>query len=124
MYCPVCGKEVASGSAFCPACGAPQGAQAAPPPPPPQYAPPPQSAPQYAPPGYEQKSKLVAGLLGIFLGSIGIHRFYLGFIGIGVVQIVVTIITLGAGGLWGFIEGIVILAGGMKTDAKGIPLKD
>jgi hypothetical protein len=70
------------------------------------------------------KSKLAAGLLGIFLGGWGIYRFYLGFIGIGIVQIIVTLITLGAGGLWGFIEGILILTGSFKKDAKGRPLKE
>lgn len=73
--------------------------------------------------GQEPKSKMVAGLLGIFLGSIGVHRFYLGYIGIGIAQIAVTIITCGIGSLWGFIEGILILTGnGIKTDAQGNPL--
>jgi TM2 domain-containing membrane protein YozV len=86
--------------------------------------------PQYTPQGYqmvsEQKSKLVGGLLGIFLGSLGIHRFYLGYTTIGVVQILVTIFTFGIGGIWGFIEGIMILVGAdpFKRDANGIPLKD
>src|SRR5690625_5701044 len=39
------------------------------------------------------KTKLVAGLLGIFLGGWGVHRFYLGYTNIGVWQIVVTILT-------------------------------
>jgi TM2 domain-containing membrane protein YozV len=72
----------------------------------------------------EQKSKLVAALLGIFLGSWGIHNFYLGDSKKGIIQIVVTIVTCGIGGLWGFIEGIMILAGSIKTDANGVPLKD
>jgi len=72
----------------------------------------------------EQKSKLVAALLGIFLGAWGIHNFYLGDTKKGIIQIVVTIVTCGIGGLWGFIEGIMILAGSIKTDANGVPLKD
>jgi hypothetical protein len=36
----------------------------------------------------------------------------------------VTLVTFGFGALWGFIEGIVILAGSWPKDAKGIPLKD
>ena len=72
-----------------------------------------------------RKSKLIAGLLGIFIGGLGIHRFYLGYIGIGVAQIVVTICTFGIGALWGFIEGILILVGSaITTDAEGRPLKD
>ena len=95
---------------------------------------PPPGYPAYGqpPPGYGyapqipgQKSKLVAGLLGIFLGGFGIHRFYLGYTTIGIVQIVVTVCTLGLGAIWGFIEGILILVGStITTDAKGIPLKD
>jgi hypothetical protein len=70
------------------------------------------------------KSKLAAGLLGIFLGGFGVHRFYLGYTGIGVAQILVTLITCGAGALWGFIEGILILTGTINTDAQGRPLGD
>lgn len=85
--------------------------------------------------GYPQaKSKIVAGLLGIFLGGLGIHRFYLGFTKVAVIQLVLTLVvsifTLGFGlflvGLWGFIEGIMILAGSanFQRDAHGIPLRD
>jgi TM2 domain-containing membrane protein YozV len=71
------------------------------------------------------KSKIVAGVLGILLGGFGIHRFYLGYTGIGIAQIVVTILTLGLGAVWGFIEGILILVGaGITTDAQGRPLRD
>jgi TM2 domain-containing membrane protein YozV len=70
------------------------------------------------------KSKIAAGLFGIFLGGFGVHRFYLGYVGIGILQIVVTIITLGWGGLWGFIEGILILTGTIDKDAEGRPLKE
>lgn len=85
--------------------------------------------PAYAAPmGYEPKSKIVAGLLGILLGSIGIHNFYLGKTTRAVVQIIVTIVTFGLGGLWGFIEGILILVSRPGTpwhqDAQGIELTD
>jgi TM2 domain-containing membrane protein YozV len=72
------------------------------------------------------KSKLAAGLLGIFLGGFGVHRFYLGYTSIGIIQIVVTVITCGIGSLWGFVEGILYLAGanGWTTDASGRPLKE
>lgn len=93
-----------------------------------QAAPPPLS--QYAAPPTltshdDRKSKLAAGLLGIFLGGIGVHRFYLGYTTIGVVQILVTFVTCGVGALWGFIEGILIIAGTtITTDAQGRTLKD
>ena len=71
------------------------------------------------------KSKIVAGILGMLLGGIGVHRFYLGFTGIGVLQIFVTICTCGVGSLWGFIEGILILVGNtITTDSTGRALKD
>lgn len=72
-----------------------------------------------------RKSKLVAGLLGILLGWCGVHRFYLGYTGIGVAQIFVTICTGGIGAVWGFIEGILILCGNtITTDAEGQTLKE
>jgi TM2 domain-containing membrane protein YozV len=70
------------------------------------------------------KSKIAAGLLGIFLGGYGVHRFYLGYTSIGIVQILVTIFTCGAGALWGLIEGIMILTGSFDRDADGYLLKD
>ncbi|MDD7465407.1 MAG: TM2 domain-containing protein [Actinomycetaceae bacterium] len=78
------------------------------------------------PPATGARSRLVAGLLGIFLGGIGIHRFYLGYTSIGIIQIVVSIFTLGIGSLWGFIEGIMILAraSSFQNDADGRPLAD
>jgi hypothetical protein len=77
--------------------------------------------------GYvEQKSRLVGGLLGILLGGLGIHRFYLGYTAIGILQIVVTFLTFGFGAIWGFVEGIMILVGAepFKRDARGVPLKE
>ena len=85
-----------------------------------------------APAGTEQKSKLVAGLLGIFLGALGIHRFYLGYNTIGIIQVVVSVvvgiptcgIATAAVSIWGLVEGILILTGSINRDAKGVPLKD
>lgn len=116
-----------------PLVGPPPTGPAYPGPPPPGYAipapgPAPVATPPPAfPPGYvdpQAKSRLTAGLLGIFLGAFGVHRFYLGYTSIGVLQILVTIATCGIGGLWGFIEGILILNGSaIKTDADGRPLR-
>ena len=72
---------------------------------------------------YSDKQKLVAGLLQIFLGGFGIGRFYLGDTKIGVWQIVVTVLTCGIGSLWGFIDGIIILATDSK-DVNGLPLRN
>lgn len=67
------------------------------------------------------KSKFVAGLLGIFL-PFGVHRFYLGYVGMGVLQVLATFFC-GVGVLWCFVEGIICLCGGMQ-DADGYELRD
>ncbi|MCD9624043.1 TM2 domain-containing protein [Rhabdothermincola sp. EGI L10124] len=69
---------------------------------------------------------MAAGLLGIFLGGLGVHRFYLGYTNIGIIQIVVTVLTCGLGSIWGLVEGIMILARSQSflTDAEGVPLTD
>jgi TM2 domain-containing membrane protein YozV len=78
--------------------------------------------PQYAA-GVSDKSKIVAGLLGIFLGTFGVGRFYMGHTKIGVLQLVVSVVTCGLGGIWGFIDGILILVNG-GVDGQGRPLRD
>ena len=42
-----------------------------------------------------EKTKVVAGILGILLGSIGVHKFYLGDSKAGIIRIIVTVVTLG-----------------------------
>ncbi len=72
----------------------------------------------------QPKSKIAAGLLGIFLGGWGIHRFYLGYTKMGIIQIIVTLVTCGLGAWWGLIEGILILCGTqITTDANGNPIE-
>ena len=68
------------------------------------------------------KSKLTAGLLGIFLGSFGVGRFYLGYTTIGIAQVAVTWLTLGIGGIWPLVDAIFILAGKVP-DAQGRTLR-
>jgi TM2 domain-containing membrane protein YozV len=58
-------------------------------------------------PGAEKK--LPAGICGILLGWLGIHKFILGYTKQGIIQIVVSVLTCGAGGLIGLIEGIIYL---------------
>ena len=55
------------------------------------------------------EKKLAAGLCGILLGSFGVHKFILGYTTEGLIQIGITIITCGLGGIIGFIEGIIYL---------------
>jgi len=70
---------------------------------------------------YSDKSKLVAGLLQVII-PLGIGRMYMGQTGLGVAQLLVTIFTCGIGGLWPFIDGIMILVGNPR-DANGRPMK-
>lgn len=78
-----------------------------------------------------QKSKIAAGILGIFLGWLGIHNFYLGYTTKGIIQVLlgtIGVVLCGMGpfaaAIWGLIEGILILTGSINVDANGIPLRD
>lgn len=118
-HCANCGSEVAPGAAVCLKCGAmlnnPVAAHG--------------GAPAGVPGASAPKSKVTAGLLGIFLGAFGVHNFYLGFTGKAVAQLLITVLscfTLAiASEIWGLVEGILILTGSpnFTKDAKGIPLQ-
>ncbi len=99
-FCPNCGKETMPNAQFCTGCGV---------------------ALRTIPPNTAQKSRLIAGILGILLGGLGVHNFYLGFIGKGIAQICLSF-CFGIGAIWGLIEGILILVGSINCDANGIPL--
>jgi TM2 domain-containing membrane protein YozV len=161
MFCTNCGAQNEPGTTFCTKCGARLGSEAVQPPvegvppvgalpvgappigagepvPPTGYVPPPGG---YAAPPYQDptaKSKLAAGLLGIFLGGLGIHRFYLGYTNIGIAQLATDVIgwvllpftcgismvlIIGAH-VWGLVDGVMILTGSINRDAQGKPLRD
>lgn len=105
-FCRACGAQVPPGAVVCTQCGVP--------------------IQRAAPAG--AKSKMAAGLLGIFLGAFGVHNFYLGFTGKAVAQLLITVLTCGIGsvvsGIWGLVEGIMILTGSVNKDAKGMPLAE
>ena len=107
MYCSSCGSIIKKLAELCVHCGVRVGGQAS----------------QTSQVEFSEKSRVIAGILGILLGGFGIHRFYLGSIGIGIVQIIVTLITFGLGSIWGLIEGIIIIAGASWRDGSGKPLK-
>lgn len=67
--------------------------------------------PQHKP----ENKKVVAGVMGIIFGSLGIHKFILGYTNEGIIQIVISVVTCGVGGVVGFIEGIIYLT---KTDEE------
>ena len=64
------------------------------------------------------KSKVTAALLCFFLGTFGVHRFYVGKVGTGVAMI----FTFGGVGIWTLVDFIMILMGSF-TDANGKKLK-
>ena len=107
-YCPNCGQPTMAGAAVCTACGCSLAVQTS----------------------GKGKSKLVAGLLGIFLGGLGIHNFYLGYTKKAVAQLLICLLgsclVVGpiAAEIWGLIEGIQILCGKINVDANGMPLSD
>ena len=115
-FCSYCGNPVEEKASFCPNCGAKLVKEEST-----------NSEYSYHGPGSggsEPKSKIAAGLLGIFFGGLGIHNFYLGFNNRAITQILVTFFTCGIGSIWGFIEGIMILCGVITEDSDGVPLKD
>ena len=146
MFCTNCGKQQAEGAKFCGDCGSPMAGSAptpsAAPAPAPSApinqpatsAPMPTSAPlapvapisepatsaQYVvTPGERSPHSWVAALLlCFFLGSIGIHRFYVGKVGTGIAMI----FTLGGFGIWTLVDFIMICVGSFR-DIQGRELK-
>lgn len=118
-YCHHCGKPVTPDTAVCLSCGVPCNA----------------AGTALATPD-NAKSKLAAGLLGIFLGCYGVHNFYLGYTKKAVTQLVLSIVgivlsCIGIGvflvfgvSIWGLVEGIMILCGKVEVDGQGNPLKE
>ena len=89
MYCSNCGAEISENAVACPKCGEPtKNAQ-------------PATGP------VSPKSKVAAILLCLFLGALGVHRFYVGKIGTGILQL----ITLGGLGIWALIDLVLIICG-------------
>jgi len=86
--------------------------------PPPLAAPPPVAAPPSAL-AAKASNKVAAGVLGILLGALGIHKFILGYTGAGLILLLVTVLTCGIAWplthLIGLIEGILYLT---KSDEE------
>lgn len=103
----------------------------------PQYGQPAPGTPTYAavPTGYIPRNKILAGLLALFFGALGIHNFYLGFTGKAIAQVLLTClgwILFGLGPIaaiiWSIVEGVQILTSNYGTpahrDARGVELVD
>lgn len=68
-------------------------------------------------PSDEECKKIPAGILALFLGAFGVHKFYLGYTTAGILQIVLTFATCGLGKFLAIAEGIIYLT---KTDEEFI----
>jgi TM2 domain-containing membrane protein YozV len=97
-FCPKCGHELLSVGDYCSQCGLPI----------------PPDERLYVEPDASPSSRLVALILCIFLGYLGVHRFYVG-------KVVTGVIWLLTGGLFGigYIVDIIMIALGNFTDIDG-----
>lgn len=64
---------------------------------------------------HEESKRVLAGVMGILLGGLGVHRFVIGDTSGGIIRLVLSVVTCGAAGLIGLIEGIIYLT---KTDEQ------
>ena len=96
IYCSSCGQHMAKEASFCPGCGAPNKAA---------------QANQYiggdSLNGMPVKSRVAAGLLAFFLGGFGVHKFYCGQVGLGIIYLLFFWTFIPA--IIAFIEGIIYL---------------
>lgn len=116
-FCEKCGRELEEGSVFCANCGAQVNGNSNP-----------NTPNNNVNTTSKGKSKVAAGILGILLGSLGIHNFYLGYTGKAVAQLLISVLSCGilatVSGIWGLVEGIMILTGSIDRDADGVPLEN
>jgi len=82
----------------------------------------PSSAGKQYPLGYKPKDKTTALILAIFLGYLGIHRFYVGKTGTGILMLLVVVCSLGIGWIWTLVD-IIMIATDSFPDSNGYPLQ-
>ena len=95
-YCPSCGEVIKKEAEICPKCGVRQGSS---------------SSPQGQ---IGNKDWTTALILSILLGGLGVDRFYLGYVGLGILKL----LTLGGCGVWSIID-IILIATNKLKDANG-----
>ena len=93
-FCPNCGALIDASTATCPTCGTRQ--------------------PVLHGGGASDKRILPAAILAFFFGVFGVHRFYAGKVGTGILQLC----TIGGLGIWAIIDFIMIVVGAF-TDKDG-----
>ena len=111
-YCTKCGAINDEMAQYCTNCQAPLSSVSG------SGYPPPQTVPPGAMTDWKAMGadkKVLAGVLGILVGSLGVHKFVLGYTNEGIIQIVISVFTCGAGGIIGIIEGIIYLT---KSDEE------
>ena len=120
MYCTNCGFRLEEGDSFCSHCGHKVGTKATST----------ENIFENVADSYHKimaapKSKLIAGILAIMLGSVGIHDFYLGYTKKGVLHLLMYVFFLGwISHAWALFEALYIFIGRISTDADGNPLSD
>ena len=113
MFCKHCGKEIDEYAKFCPSCGKEQNSSGESQKTTIEKA---QSNENVSP-----KSRTIAALLAFFLGGLGIHRFYVGKTGTGILQILLTC-CFGLGCIWALIDLVVILCGNFRDSDNKLVL--
>lgn len=69
--------------------------------------------------GKSEKAFVPILLLCFFLGALGVHRFYAGKVGTGILML----LTFGGLGIWALIDFVIIACGSFK-DGQGLPIKN
>jgi len=105
MYCHNCGKESVSDAKYCQSCGVLLVSD------------PGTVLPAGAKPAAPQRELIVALILSIFFGQLGVDRFYLGYVGLGLLKL----FTFGGCGVWWLVD-IILIATRKLPDSDGVPL--